>query len=127
MNSAALATSAYGAARDAVLTPRQIEYRAFARVTHRLAAAAAEPDGPGRFARLAEALHENTRLWGVLAADVALPGNQLPDELRAGIFALAEFSRRHGRMALDGEVSVDALIDVNRAVMKGLRGRSEGV
>ena len=122
MNSAALATTGYGDAQIAFHDFRQTEYRAFAESTRRLRLAAdVAGDEAGAFAGLAEALHDNVRLWMVLAADVAGPDNELPAQLRASIFYLAEFTRVQSAKVLAGDASADALIDVNTAVMKGLR------
>jgi flagellar protein FlaF len=121
MNSAALATTGYGDAQIALHDFKQTEYRAFAEATRRLRVAAAAAPAAGSFAGLAEALHDNQRLWTVLAADVVNPDNDLPAPLRAGIFYLAEFTRVHSARVLAQEATVQALIDVNTSVMKGLR------
>jgi flagellar protein FlaF len=122
MNSAALATTGYGDAQIAFHDFRQTEYRTFAEATRRLrVAAGAASDQAGAFAGLAEALHDNVRLWMILAADVASPGNELPAQLRARIFYLAEFTRVHSAKVLAGDAAPDVLIDVNTAIMKGLR------
>jgi flagellar protein FlaF len=123
--STALAQSAYAPASPATHTPRDVEYHAFAYVTGLLAAARdVAHDAPGRVSRLAEAMFENVRLWMALAADAASDGNQLPAELRAQVIGLANFSRAHMGRVLAGADSVDALIEVNMAVMKGLRGQA---
>lgn len=122
MNSAALATTGYGDAQIAFQDFRQGEYRVFAEATRRLRVAAeAKKDAPGAFALLAEALHDNVRLWLIIAADVASPKNELPAQLRARLFYLAEFTRVHSAKVLAGDAAPDALIDVNTAIMKGLR------
>lgn len=121
MKTATLASAAYASPREATLTPRQAEYRAFAQVTSQLSAAG-EGDS---FPELAEALHENLKLWTVLAVDVAQKENALPADLRGRLFYLSEFTRAHSLKVLSGDESVDALIDVNTAVMKGLRGEVE--
>lgn len=126
MNSAALANSAYGEAQSAVNTPRQSEYRAFALVTHRLTNAATS-EGPDAFARLASAVHDNRRLWTALAADATQSANQLPSDLRAQIVYLAEFTIAHSQRVLKGEAELGPLIEINTAVMKGLRGKGEDV
>jgi flagellar protein FlaF len=121
----ALAQSAYAPASPATHTPRDVEYHAFAYVTGLLAAARDVAEGtPGGVARVAEAMFENVRLWMALASDAASEGNQLPDDLRARVIGLANFSRTHMTRVLAGGATVDALIDVNMAVMKGLRGQT---
>ena len=127
MNSAALATTGYGDAQVALHDFRQTEYRAFAEATRRLCAAeAARGEEAGAFAAMAEALHDNLRLWTLLAADVAGPDNELPETLRARIFYLAEFTRAHSAKVLPKKAELRPLIDVNTAVMKGLRAGVQG-
>ena len=123
MNALQMAKTAYATNKAPIRTPRGIEYEAFARITHRLKAAA-ERGKPG-FPALAQALHLNRRLWSLLAADVAETGNGLPQDLRARIFYLAEFTNAHSRKVMRGEDSVDALIDINTAIMRGLREKAD--
>ncbi len=118
-----MAETAYAQNKAPIRTPRSTEYDAFARVTHRLKTAA--DGGTAGFAHLAAALHENRRLWTMLAADVAEQENALPRELRARIFFLAQFTTIHTSKILRGEDDVDALVDINTAIMRGLRGTSE--
>ena len=70
---------------------------------------------------LIEALHENRILWNTLAADVALPENALPEDLRARIFYLAEFTAQHTRKVLRNEDTAVPLLEVNAAILGGLR------
>ncbi|SPH23452.1 hypothetical protein DEA8626_02515 [Defluviimonas aquaemixtae] len=116
-----MALSAYAGAAIPTRTGRGTEYELFARVTHRLKAAA---HGDGDFNALVRAVHDNRSLWTALAADVAIETNELPSELRAQIFYLSEFTSAHSRRVLAGEAGVDVLVDINTAVMRGLR--SEG-
>jgi flagellar biosynthesis activator protein FlaF len=114
-----MARAAYASPAAPTRTPRAIEYDAFARVTHRLRSALAP--GAGAFSALARALHDNRSLWTALAADVADSDNGLPKDLRAQIFYLAEFATAHSRKILAGEASADILVEINTAVMRGLR------
>jgi len=100
-------------------TARDVEHDLLAQSSRRIQSAASR--GPAAFAELAAALHENRRIWDALASDIAGPDNRLPASLRAGLFYLAEFTRVHSRKVLDGKATPDALLDVNRAVMRGLR------
>ena len=56
-------------------------------------------------------------------ACVAEEGNGLPAKLRAQLFYLYEFTTQHSRAVRDRKASVDVLIDINTAVMRGLRGQ----
>lgn len=114
----ALAQKAYANSQRSVGTPRAVEYQIFARVTRDLRLA----EESGSYPRLAEALHANVELWTVIAADVAGDGNGLPKELRASLFALGQFTRAHTQKVLGRQADVSALVDINTAVMKGLRG-----
>ncbi|WP_332870139.1 flagellar biosynthesis regulator FlaF [Roseovarius salinarum] len=115
------AQQAYGQAGRSTRTPRATEYEAFARVTRRLQQA---ENGPRTtFGDLAAAVHDNRRLWSILAADLAGHGNGLPEELRARLLSLARFTDDHSARVLGGTASASVLIEVNTAVMQGLRDR----
>ncbi|RMD93228.1 MAG: flagellar biosynthesis regulatory protein FlaF [Alphaproteobacteria bacterium] len=113
------AHAVYSPAAAPIRTARAIEYEVFAKITARLRAAV--DARAGGLAPLAEALHENRRLWTLLASSVADPGNLLPAELRARIFYLAEFTAHHSEKVLNGEADPAVLIEINTSVMKGLR------
>ena len=119
MNSHTLAHSAYAGAARPTRSDRSTEYDLFARVTRSLGEVRGLAAGYGALAR---AIHDNRRLWTALAADVAIETNPLPRPLRAQIFYLSEFTAQHSRKVLAGDASVDVLIDINTAVMRGLRG-----
>lgn len=125
VNTHSLAQSAYGRPETPVKSMRSIEYDLFARVTKRMTAAWAARSGD--FAGLVRALHDNTTMWRTLASDVAEPTNGLPKALRARLFYLYEFTAQHSPKILDDRASVDVLVDINTAVMRGLRGEGGGV
>lgn len=106
-----------GYGSNAVRTDKDNEYAVFARVTHMLHRAGALGEGP----EYMQAVAKNNELWTLLAADLAHPGNALPDDLKARLLSLAIFSIRHGHAVMKGAATVDALIDVNMSMMKGLR------
>lgn len=122
MTSSYLAQSAYNPVQSAVKTERGTEHAVFERVTAQLARA--ERDGASMAERVA-ALHDNRKLWTLMAANVADAGNGLPQGLRAQIFYLAEFTIQHSRKALSDRVTLTPLIDINTAVMRGLRGEAQ--
>jgi flagellar biosynthesis activator protein FlaF len=122
MTAHAFARSAYGAHAPTIKTPRDIEYDILARITGQLQKAAADT-GPAAFPGLAAAMHENCRLWGAFAVDLADAGNQFPQDLRARLYYLAEFVLQHTPKVLAGTARADALVDINLAVMRGLRGQ----
>jgi len=92
------------------------------RITGRLQKAIADT-GPGAFPALAAAMLDNNRLWTVFAVDLSDAGNQFPQDLRARLFYLAEFVIQHTPKVLNGSAKADALVDINLAVMRGLRGQ----
>jgi flagellar protein FlaF len=61
----------------------------------------------------------------VLAADLMHDDNRLPVPLRATLVSLAEFVRKHSLAVLGGRASIAPLVDINTAIMKGLRGSAE--
>jgi len=101
-------------------TPRELEYRAFGRVTAGLVQARERRAQSGE---LAEALDANRRLWRVLESDCGAPENQLPPILRAQIISLAQWVRQYSSEVLRGGADIDPLIDVNRTMMEGLTAR----
>ncbi len=123
MQSAALAQNAYGNANAYMPLGRDTEYRAFAKVTRQLA----EPrEGGASFANLVRALHENNRLWAIIAQDVASNGNELDAKLRAQLFYLFEFSAQHSRKVMAGDANPEILVEINTSIMRGLRaGKAE--
>lgn len=120
MFSTSLAQTAYAASATPVRTDRGTEYAAFQHVTARLNRARS-PDAP--MTDRAQALHENRKLWTILASDLADSENGLPQGLRAQLFYLAEFSLLQSRKALNDREALAALVDINTAVMRGLGGQ----
>lgn len=121
MNAQLTAQRAYAQTASPVRTPRGLEYEAFVRVTHRLKTAS----GSGKLSALASAIHINRQLWTLLAQDVADPQNGLPQDLRARIFYLSEFTTQHSRKVLKGETDAQPLIEINTAIMRGLRHQED--
>jgi flagellar biosynthesis activator protein FlaF len=101
-------------------SPRDLEYRAFGKVTAGLVQAKQEGADAGA---LAEALSANSRLWSLLSADCSTPGNQLPPALRGQIISLAMWVSRYSSEVLRESAELDPLIDINRAMMEGLAPR----
>jgi flagellar protein FlaF len=114
--------AAYGQQPQQMRPARSVEYDLLARATHQLREAAARAKAPAGYPALVAALAENTRIWGVFAADVADQGNTLPAPLRAKLFYLYEFTLQHSRKVQEGFASAEVLVEINTAVMRGLRG-----
>jgi flagellar protein FlaF len=103
-------------------TSRQAEYRLFAQVTRALL----EADKNGvRNTAYVDAIDWNRRMWSTFSTDCGLPGNGLPDQLRAQIISIALWVGRYSSEVILGNASMDALIDVNRAIMDGLAAQPQ--
>lgn len=120
-----MARTAYANSAAPIRTHQSTEYETFATVTRRLKEAG-DMGGPG-FNALVSAIHDNRRLWTLLAGDVAGKDNALPQTLRAQIFYLAEFTLNHSPKVLDGSASAEVLIEINTAIMRGLRQQEAGI
>ena len=119
MNATDQALRAYAPnSANVIRTARSSEIQAFSQITTRLSDARKQ----NNFNALVSALHDNRKLWSLLAVDVADAQNGLSAPLRAQIFYLAEFTVLQTGKILRKEADVDALIDINRAVMAGLAG-----
>lgn len=117
MNATTLAERGYAPTAAPLKSARKAEFDVIARITSRLTAAMREKN----FSKLIDALHENRTLWRKLGLDVSSPENQLPDELRARLIYLAEFTEHHTRKAIRREASATPLVEVNTAILRGLK------
>ncbi len=115
-----IARAAYGQREAPVRTARAHEYDLLARCTQKMAMAWTRRKDD--FPLLATAVHENLQLWCALAIDVADQENGLPAALRAQLFYLYEFTAKHSQAVMANTASVEVLVDINKAVMRGLRG-----
>jgi flagellar biosynthesis activator protein FlaF len=119
VNALQMARTAYSSAAAPIRTPRDTEYGAFMRVTQQLKAASEQQNKD--YAAFVRALYDNRKLWTILAKDVADDDNGLSRDLRAHIFYLAEFTQLHSSKILGKTATVDALIEINTAIMRGLQ------
>lgn len=119
MNALDMARTAYSSATAPIRSQQSTEYDIFAQITGRMKSAIAR--GKDGFRDLVAAMHENRRLWILLAANVSDAENALPQPLRAQIFYLAEFTLQHSSKVLDGSASAEILVEINTTVMRGLR------
>ncbi len=118
MNSIAFAKSGYSALSQATRSPNSIEFDVIARVTSDLDNANKKREVD--FTSFVAALSKNRRLWTLLAADVSSPANRLSPTLKSQIFYLSEFVEKQSKQALKDNQSVDALIEINTNLLKGL-------
>lgn len=118
MNLVERARQGYGRSVAPIRSVRATEYEAIAKISHRLRQAALNRKGD--FPGFARAIHDNRKLWQILATEVAQSENGLPNELRARLFWLAEFVETESRRILRNEGDVGILIEVNASVLQGL-------
>lgn len=111
------AQAAYQDISGPTKTDRALEYEAIARVT---ASLKRSNDQTSDFGALVSAINENRKLWRFIAMSVSDADNQLPKNLRAQLFFLAEFTFLHSKQVLTKEANATPLIDVNLSVMRGL-------
>ncbi len=113
----------YAHMRRQTSSPRAIERSVLMRAANDLAAA--DPDTLEGYKALAEAVRRNTKIWSAMATDLACSGNGLPDDLRAQLLSLAVFAEKHGRKVLSRQADRQVLININRAVAKGLEAAAQ--
>lgn len=123
MNVADRAKEGYRLNAMPIKSNRATEYEAIARISHRLRSAALKKDS--NYPEFVEALSANSKLWTTLAMDVAQAENELPQELRARLFWLAEFTAHETGKILKGDGDLSILIEINAAVLHGLRGQAD--
>ncbi len=119
MNAILKAQNAYNHNAQPIRTHRDTEYNAFARITRRLRVASG--NAKTDFKELVSALYDNRKLWTILAVDVSDRDNPLPKELKAQIVYLSQYIQVHSGRVLAGKASADPLVEINIAIMKGLR------
>lgn len=117
MNASTLAHQGYAPTAAPLKSARRAEYDVIARITSRLTTAIQTKD----FNKLVHAMYENQTLWRKLALDVAHPDNLLPDDLRARIIYLAEFTEIHTRKVIARKESATPLVEINTAILRGLK------
>ena len=122
VNASNLAREAYAPGKGPARAPRSSEHAALASATRLLKAANSPEAG---FPDLMKALEDNRRVWSFFADAVADDRNALPEDLRAQILSLAMFTFEHTRKIIDREATLEPLIDVNQAIMRGLRQQSD--
>jgi flagellar protein FlaF len=119
-----MSLEAYKQAQRAAESPRETEYRLFAQVTRALIDADKSRLYDHAFV---DAVDWNRRMWSTFSTDCGLPGNGLPDQLRAQIISIALWVSRYSSDVIQKKAPMDALIDVNRAIMDGLAAQPQNM
>jgi flagellar protein FlaF len=104
-------------------SPRNIEKRVFSKITSNLEKLSDEPDDILKD-ETKSALWENQRLWMALRADLVLPENSLPPQLRAQLLSLGIWVDNHTQKVLQGKAKIADLVEVNKNIISGLEGKS---
>ncbi|TCL01457.1 flagellar protein FlaF [Shimia isoporae] len=120
MNAAIDAKNAYRAAQTTTRSFKETEYELLGQMTRRMIATSKL--GKSAFGELANALHDNRRLWSTFNVDLANENNPMPKDLKDRLIYLSEFTRQHTSKVLSGKANVAPLVEINTAVMRGLRG-----
>jgi flagellar biosynthesis activator protein FlaF len=92
-----------------------LEMRAFSIVIGKLLEAS-EKGGRHRV----EASYMCHELWTSLMTNLALPVNDLQDEIKAGLISLGLWVQRYSHETMQGTAPLDPLIAVNKRVLEGL-------
>ena len=109
---------AYKSVQNTTENPRDIEYRLLAQVTASLMAAR---ENPKDFTKRVEAILWNRDVWSALRVDLSDTENQLPKQLRASLISISLWMEKETRALLDNRGDMDAMIDINRNIMAGLK------
>lgn len=119
-----MSLQAYQRAAQRTESPRETELRLLTQVTRALSEAAVSE--PSEIGKRAEALDWNRRVWEALGGDCALPGNGLPEALRAQLISLSIFVVRQSTAIMRREDDDwQILIEINRSIMQGLSAVAE--
>jgi len=118
--------NAYAAAAktaQTVVSPRELEASLLVKAATRLQIVA--DDWDARIGELDDALNYNRRLWTLLVSAMIAEDNPLPVEIKQNILSLANFIFNHTfRVSADPQArSLGILININRDIAAGLRGR----
>ncbi|WP_299372675.1 flagellar biosynthesis regulator FlaF [uncultured Tateyamaria sp.] len=122
MNATSQALRGYSEHAASTRSDRRAEYEVIARVTQQLRDAAV--NSKSNFSAFASALHTNQKLWTALVVDVLDDANPLPPDLKARIVYLSDFTRHQTGQILRKNASVLPLLEVNMALLRGLKTES---
>ena len=115
---------AYKSVENSTLSGRDLEASVLDKAALRLQEVKTNWSSPDRNALLDEALKYNQRVWTFFQAEVSMPENPLPPEIKQNILTLSVFVDRRifDVMAYPEVGKLDILININRNLAAGLRG-----
>lgn len=108
----------YKSAQTQTNDTRDVEYRLLAQVTGALLQA---KEDSSNVKKRVEAACWNRDVWSALRVDLSSETNQLPDTLRASLISVSIWIERETYAVMDGTGDLEALIDINRNIMLGLK------
>jgi flagellar biosynthesis activator protein FlaF len=118
------AAQAYGKTATKTATPRDMEADLLLQAASQLQSIR---DGwASKHTELNAALTNNRKLWSLLVATVTRPDNPLPANIRQNVanIGIYVFKQTLTTMANPKPESLGALININRELASGLRGRA---
>jgi flagellar biosynthesis activator protein FlaF len=117
---------AYQSVEKSTLSGRDLEASVLNKAALRLQDVQARWAEANLTERLDEALKYNQRVWSFFQAEVSMPDNPLPAEIKQNILALSVFVDRRifEVMAYPAPEKLDILININRNIAAGLRGET---
>lgn len=119
MTATTLALRGYSENAVSTRNGRRAEYDVIARITHQLRNTAV--NSKSDFPSYASALHLNQQLWTRLVVDIVDKNNPLPEDLKARIIDLSDFTRTYTRKILREKAPIMPLLEINMAVLRGLK------
>jgi len=115
---------AYKSVEKSTLSGRDLEASVLMKAALKLQEVQSSWAAPDRDERLDEALKYNQRVWSFFQAEISMPDNPLPAEIKQNILALSVFVDRRifEVMAYPAAEKLDILVNINRNIAAGLRG-----
>ena len=109
--------AAYKQSQNVTEDARSVEYRLLGQVTAELLAASEDDKN---VQRRSDALKWNRQVWAAFRLDLVGEDNKLPEDLKAKLISLSFFVDKETVNVLYERSGFEALIDINRNIMKGL-------
>jgi flagellar protein FlaF len=114
---------AYRDVEKATLSQRDMEATVLTKAAMQLKALQDDWGSENRESRLEDALNYNQRVWSFFQAELTMPDNPLPDEIKRNILALSFFvdRRTFDTLAYPAPEKLSILVNINLNVAAGLR------
>lgn len=121
--------AAYQQNQNATQSPREVEYRLLGQVTAALVKAEevyeASKSDIDKKKIVVDAVLWNRNVWSAFRVDLLDADNNLPTELKAQLISISLFVERETNAVMNHEADLEALIDINKQIMDGLKGQAE--